>query len=135
MSEFNKLGLSDWLVRRLVSIGIKKPSKIQREVIPFLVKDFKRSVFACSETGSGKTLAYVLPILERLLYDPRPYFALIFAPTRELASQINDIIKILTGSDGKSSTPLVKSLLVIGGGNYGVETNDEDVQGIVVRGN
>ncbi|XP_074599040.1 putative ATP-dependent RNA helicase DDX49 [Brevipalpus obovatus] len=129
-NNFSDLGLSDWLVRKLAAIGIKKPSKIQREVVPFLVREHKRNVFACSETGTGKTLAYVLPILERLVYDPRPYFALIFAPTRELANQIHDIVKILTGADGKNSTPLVKSLLVIGGGNYGVETNDENVQGL-----
>ena len=66
------------------------------------------------------------------MVDPRPYFALILAPTRELANQIHEIIKLVTGSDSKTNMQLVKSLLVIGGGNYGVENNDEDVQGMVV---
>lgn len=131
MSDFSSLNISPWLVKKLNLIGIKKASEIQRKVIPYIVKE-KKNVFACSRTGSGKTLAYVLPILERLMVDPRPYFALILAPTRELANQIHEIIKLLTGSDSKTNMQLVKNLLVIGGGNYGVENNDEDVQGMVV---
>jgi ATP-dependent RNA helicase DDX49/DBP8 len=89
----------------------------------------RKDVFACSRTGSGKTLAYVLPILEILVKDPRPYFALILAPTRELAYQINDMIKILTGSRGSSSF-VIKSLLVIGGGNYGDGVNTDEARGL-----
>uniref|UniRef100_T1KJB0 RNA helicase n=1 Tax=Tetranychus urticae TaxID=32264 RepID=T1KJB0_TETUR len=129
MSEFRQLGLSDWLVKRLASLSIKKPSAIQKAVIPVLLKE-RRNIFGCSQTGTGKTLAYVLPILERLVVDPRPYFALILAPTRELAHQIHDVITVLAGPKSKTANALVTSLLIIGGGNYGVENASEDVQGL-----
>lgn len=134
MTSFKQLGLSNWLINSLNAMGIAKPSTVQQEAIPAifaLKKDGKtrRDVFACSRTGSGKTLAYVLPILELLVADPRPYFALILAPTRELAYQIHEMIKVLTGFS-KSGILTVKSLLVIGGGAYGDGEQPDEAQGL-----
>lgn len=50
----------------------------------------QRDLIGLAETGSGKTLAFILPILEGLLKDKRPYYALILAPTRELCIQIQE---------------------------------------------
>lgn len=61
---------------------------------------------AQAKTGSGKTLAFVLPIIERLKYVNNE--ALILAPTRELAKQINSVIKEL-------GDPKVKSMTIYGG--------------------
>jgi ATP-dependent RNA helicase DeaD len=61
---------------------------------------------AQAKTGSGKTLAFVLPIIERLNYVNNE--ALILAPTRELAKQINSVIKDLRD-------PKVKSMTIYGG--------------------
>ena len=90
----------------------------------------RRNVFGCSPTGTGKTLAYVLPILHFLTQDIRPYYALILAPTRELAYQIYEIFKVLTGSTAKdSSSTMIKTLLLIGGGKTGLQMNETDIQG------
>ncbi|KAI1309442.1 putative ATP-dependent RNA helicase DDX49 [Halotydeus destructor] len=135
MATFKSLGLSNWLIKSLSAMGIDRPSTIQQEGIPQILQfksdgKTRRDVFACSRTGSGKTLAYVLPILEVLVQDPRPYFALILAPTRELAYQINEMIKVLTGASQSGSIFMVKSLLVIGGGSYGNGENAEEAQGL-----
>jgi len=133
--SFKDLGLSNWLIRSLHAIGVNKPSTIQQAAIPAILelkKDGKtrRDVFACARTGSGKTLAYVLPILELLVPDPRPYFALILAPTRELAFQINEMIKTLSGTSSTGGIQTVKTLLVIGGGKYGEGETNEEFQGL-----
>ena len=74
-----------------------------------------RDVVACAETGTGKTLGFVVPILQRLLTEQPPYGdsqrefytrALILAPTRELASQIEDTIVGLTYHTPCSSVPV-----------------------------
>ncbi|RWS24215.1 DEAD box ATP-dependent RNA helicase-like protein 2 [Leptotrombidium deliense] len=133
MSEFSSLGLSNWLCEKLQSLGIKYPSDIQKSTAPVILNQKeKRDVFACSRTGSGKTLAYILPILEVLVKDPRPYFALILAPTRELAHQIYEVISLLTGKSSAKcgNTLLVKTILVIGGGNYGTGDSNEESQGL-----
>lgn len=110
MDEFKQIGLSNWLCKSLKSLGISSPSNIQREAIPVILSQKRQNVFACSRTGSGKTLAFVLPIIETLVKDPRPYYALIISPTRELANQIYEMIQALT-----VNSFAVKSLLVIGG--------------------
>lgn len=136
VATFNSLGISKWLSNGLIALNITKPTRIQSEAIPaiFSFKEdgrTRRDVFACARTGSGKTLAYVLPILEILMRDPRPYFALILAPTRELAYQINDMIKILTkGCNGSINSFLIKTLLVIGGGSYGDGDVKAEAQGL-----
>ena len=136
VATFNSLGISKWLSNGLLALNITKPTRIQSESIPaiFSLKEdgrTRKDVFACARTGSGKTLAYVLPILEILMRDPRPYFALILAPTRELAYQINDMIKILTkGCNGSINSFLIKTLLVIGGGSYGDGDVKAEAQGL-----
>lgn len=119
MDDFKQLGLSNWLCKALKSLGITGPSNIQREAIPIILSSKRPNVFACSRTGSGKTLAFVLPIIETLVRDPRPYYSLILSPTRELANQIYQMIKALT-----VNTFSVKTLLIIGGQNH------EEAQGL-----
>lgn len=110
MEEFRELGLSNWLCKSLKALGVTSPSNIQREAIPHILSPKRPNVFACSRTGSGKTLAFVLPIIETLVRDPRPYYALILSPTRELANQIHEMVRALT-----ANSFAVKSLLIIGG--------------------
>jgi ATP-dependent RNA helicase DDX47/RRP3 len=63
-----------------------------------------------AETGSGKTLAFVIPIIQQLLKDPSPYFALIIAPTRELCVQISEHCQALGRSFGLRTTVIVGGL-------------------------
>lgn len=132
--NYSESPLNDWLKRHLASVNIERPSPIQLQLISAIMshngKRIKRNVFGCSPTGTGKTLAYVLPILHFLTRDIRPYYALILAPTRELAYQIYEIIRVLTGSTAKdSSSTMIKTLLLIGGGKSGLQTNETELQG------
>lgn len=110
MAEFKTIGLDNWLCKRLEVLGINNPSNIQREAIPVILSEKRQNIFACSRTGSGKTLAFVLPIIQKMVRDPIPYYACILTPTRELAKQIYEMIQLLT-----VNSFAVKSMLIIGG--------------------
>ena len=90
MSTFADLGVSEAAVRALSKRGITSPFAVQRLVIPDVLAG--RDVLVKSPTGSGKTLAFGVPLLDNPdALGARP-FALVLAPTRELASQIVDEI-------------------------------------------
>lgn len=86
MAQFRKLGVNQWLVSALKTLGITEPTPVQTACIPAVLDG--RNVVASAETGTGKTAAFVLPILQRLSEDPYGIFAVILTPTRELAFQI-----------------------------------------------
>lgn len=88
--------LSAGLRRRLDNIGVHRPTATQVQSMPLLTGG--RDVLVCAPTGSGKTLAYLLPILHRLAKHESGsgYRAVIVSPTRELAAQIHDTLKVLT---------------------------------------
>ncbi|KAK3276435.1 DEAD-box ATP-dependent RNA helicase [Cymbomonas tetramitiformis] len=92
-ASFKDLGLSDWLCANLKTLGIKKPSPVQANCIPPILRG--EDVLGTAETGSGKTASFALPILQRLSEDPYGVFALAITPTRELASQIVDQFEAL----------------------------------------
>jgi ATP-dependent RNA helicase RhlE len=84
----------------LVDRGFVKTTPVQSAVLPYALAG--RDVIGCAETGTGKTAAYVLPILSRLIREnreagPRASHeatrALVLAPTRELATQIDDEVQ------------------------------------------
>ena len=88
------------LLDALEQRGFQQTTPIQSAVLPYVLAG--RDVIGCAETGTGKTAAYVLPLLSRLLKEDReagPKLshhatrALILAPTRELAIQIDDEIQ------------------------------------------
>jgi ATP-dependent RNA helicase RhlE len=88
------------LLDALEQRGFVQTTPIQSAVLPYVLAG--RDVIGCAETGTGKTAAYVLPILRRLLIEDREAGprqshhatrALILAPTRELATQIDDEIQ------------------------------------------
>jgi ATP-dependent RNA helicase RhlE len=77
------------LLRGVAALGFAAPTPIQRDAIPPALEG--RDVLACAMTGSGKTAAFMLPILQRLIGQPRGTTrVLIVAPTRELAAQIDE---------------------------------------------
>jgi len=86
-ASFDALGLDPVLLRAVKSAGFTIPTPIQSAAIPAVLAG--RDVIGTAQTGSGKTLAFVLPILHRLLgVPPGRTRALVLAPTRELANQI-----------------------------------------------
>ncbi|GFU26792.1 probable ATP-dependent RNA helicase DDX49 [Nephila pilipes] len=106
---FEELMLKKWLVKQCTEMGITKPTDVQRHCIPQILAG--KNCLAVSKTGTGKTLAFALPLLHVLSTDPYGIFALILTPTRELAVQIYEQIKVI----GKPMH--VNVCLIIGGMN------------------
>ena len=91
MSSFRSYALSQTMIEALESLGYKKPTPIQEVVIPCALKG--ESLLATSETGSGKTHAFLIPIIENIDFEKDEVQAIIFSPTRELASQTYVFLK------------------------------------------
>uniref|UniRef100_A0A0R3WN55 RNA helicase n=1 Tax=Hydatigena taeniaeformis TaxID=6205 RepID=A0A0R3WN55_HYDTA len=105
VSSFEELGLDDQVLFSVKRLGWKIPTEIQAASIPHALKG--RNLIALAETGSGKTGAYTLPILQELMLSPKHYFALILAPTRELAAQVQAQCVALGHSIGLNTALLV----------------------------
>ncbi len=89
-------------------MGYTAPTPIQAEAIPKIMAG--HDLMGLAQTGTGKTAAFALPILHRLMQGPRKQVrALVIAPTRELAEQINDAMQEL----GRQTR--LKSITVYGG--------------------
>jgi len=88
--SFSKLGLSDPILKAISDAGYSKPTEIQKQAIPIILSG--RDVMAAAQTGTGKTASFVLPMLQKLDTEGelrgRSIRALILAPTRELAVQV-----------------------------------------------
>ncbi|KAI8371678.1 P-loop containing nucleoside triphosphate hydrolase protein [Radiomyces spectabilis] len=91
-------GLDSLLYKNLKNNKYDQPTPIQMQSIPIMLKG--RDLMSCAPTGSGKTLAYLLPIVEDLKKPEKAgYRALIIAPTRELAHQIDrELQKLAVGT-------------------------------------
>jgi ATP-dependent RNA helicase RhlE len=95
---FARLALDDRLLTGIRDLGWNETRSIQSGVIPLALSGV--DVIACAETGTGKTAAFLVPILQRFLNEPPAAIpktrALVLAPTRELAVQIEDQVQGLT---------------------------------------
>ena len=93
--NFDKLGLSDSLLKAVKVTGYTKPTLIQEKAIPAILGG--KDVMAAAQTGTGKTAGFTLPLLQLLNWrkKPTPYEirALVLTPTRELAAQVKESIE------------------------------------------
>jgi len=100
--SFNTLGLNDAIVRAVTEAGYTTPTPIQANAIPAVMKG--GDLLAGAQTGTGKTAGFTLPVLHRLSTDKvgaaltnktskRSIRALVLAPTRELAAQVEENIR------------------------------------------
>lgn len=106
-ATFASLGLQPLLCETLEQLEFKAPTPIQQACIPEALQG--KDVIGLAQTGSGKTAAFALPILHKLWDDPRPLFACVLAPTRELAYQISEQFSALGSSIG------VRVATIVGG--------------------
>lgn len=99
------------LFEGLNSMGFKTPTPIQAETIPIIQE--QHDLIACAQTGTGKTASYLLPVMDAICrIDQRPPIsALILAPTRELAMQIDQQVEGLAYFTG------ITSIAIYGGGD------------------
>ncbi|MBZ9794219.1 DEAD/DEAH box helicase [Mesorhizobium sp. ES1-4] len=112
LSGFAALGITGALLKATHNAGFTEPKPIQMQAIPPQLEG--RDIFGIAQTGSGKTAAFALPILSKIIAlgtkrRAKTTRALILAPTRELAVQIEDTIKIL------AKGAHVSTALVLGG--------------------
>ena len=87
---FDELPLADEVLDALWDMHFDECTPVQEHTIPVILEG--RDVISCAQTGTGKTAAFILPLLTNLLYDnhdPNKINAIIMAPTRELAQQID----------------------------------------------
>lgn len=111
--NFSDLGLSPALVQAINQANYEAPYPIQIAAIPAILQ--KKDILGLAQTGSGKTASYILPILEDLqqteLHRTRSIPVLVIVPTRELAAQVEEVIRLF----GKYLPRKVKSMAVFGG--------------------
>jgi len=96
---FSELGLSDAIVRAVTEHGYTTPTPIQAQAIPAVLAG--GDLLAGAQTGTGKTAGFTLPLLHRLATSStnptgsqRPIRALILTPTRELAAQVEESVRL-----------------------------------------
>jgi ATP-dependent RNA helicase RhlE len=102
---FAALGLREELVRAVLAHGYSTPTPIQKQAIPAVLQG--GDLLGGAQTGTGKTAGFVLPLLQRLMLSAKPERppvngqrgkrlsrALILAPTRELAAQVEESVRI-----------------------------------------
>jgi ATP-dependent RNA helicase RhlE len=111
-TTFTALGLTEPLLRALEARKFTVPTPIQADSNPPLLAN--RDLLGIAQTGSGKTAAFTLPILQHLAAQqirPAPFVAraLILAPTRELALQIDETVRAL------SVNLRLRTVVIIGG--------------------
>lgn len=105
---FDALGLKKAVIKAIKNLGYEKPTPVQAELIPVALKG--RDALASAQTGSGKTAAYCIPVFS-YLSEHEDKTALIIAPTRELAQQIQTVFKQLAqGTE-------INTALITGGKN------------------
>ncbi|MDF2379633.1 MAG: DEAD/DEAH box helicase [Candidatus Gracilibacteria bacterium] len=103
--SFYGLGIAPDLLKKLDSLKFTVPTPIQHKSIPIAITG--EDVVGIAQTGTGKTLAFTIPLIQRMAAMKKG--GLILCPTRELALQVNETVKMLGQSFG------LKSTVVIGG--------------------
>ena len=92
--RFDELNLEDAILDGVDFMNFQEATPIQEKTIPVILEG--KDIIACAQTGTGKTAAYVLPIINELYkgnYPENAVNAIIMAPTRELAQQIDQQIE------------------------------------------
>jgi ATP-dependent RNA helicase RhlE len=118
--KFTDLGIVEPILKALQNQGYTRPTPIQEQAIPILLHGY--DLLGCAQTGTGKTAAFAIPILQRLYGNHRAsqrirtVKSLIVTPTRELAIQIGDSLKVYGKYTG------LKNTVIFGGVKQGAQT-------------
>ncbi len=92
--DYADLHLHPLLKKNLARKGYTKPTEIQELSLDILVNG--NNIVGVANTGTGKTGAFLIPIIENLLTNERPFQSLVVVPTRELAQQVEAEFRSLT---------------------------------------
>lgn len=114
-AKFEDFAIQGVLKRNIAQMGFVTPSPIQDQTIPLGLDG--KDVVGIANTGTGKTAAFAVPMLQRLLTEPISK-ALVLAPTRELAEQIEQQCRLIGKNSGLTGA------LLIGGASMGAQLRD-----------
>ena len=110
-TSFAELGLNEQILAGVDALGFSTPTPVQAGAIPEVLAG--RDVVASAQTGTGKTAAFALPTLQRIAgKSGRSPHALVVTPTRELAAQIDDVVKVVCQKTGQ------RAVIVMGGAKF-----------------
>jgi ATP-dependent RNA helicase RhlE len=124
--SFDHLGLTPELLRAVADQGYTEPTPVQSASIPLVLAG--RDLLAGAQTGTGKTAAFVLPMLQRLNADAarlddrrspsrRSVRALVLVPTRELALQVEESVRVY------GARRPIRSVAIYGGVGFGPQAS------------
>ena len=102
-SSFEGLGIKPQILKQLQELGFLEPTPIQHQAIPAAIKG--QDLMGIAQTGTGKTLAFGIPMIQ--LLHARKGTGLILLPTRELAAQVDSVLKTLGGPFGLRTAVLI----------------------------
>lgn len=105
-SGFRGLGIAPNILTLLDKLGFATPTPIQEQSIPQAIEG--KDLIGVAQTGTGKTLAFGIPLLQAMLKDKNAH-ALVLLPTRELATQVEEVLHKLGSALG------VRTAVLIGG--------------------
>ncbi len=125
VNQFSDFEVHDLLKSNLTAKGYQIPSPIQDQTIPQALEG--KDIIGIANTGTGKTAAFAIPLLHKLMTE-KGSGALIIAPTRELAEQIQDECRSIAKGSGLSGA------LLIGGSSMGAQLRDLKMHPRIVIG-
>lgn len=114
-NSFADFDIQPILKENVIAKGYINPSPIQDQAIPIALTG--KDIIGIANTGTGKTAAFAIPVLNKLL-ENRQNKAIVLAPTRELAQQIEDECKSFAKKSGLFGT------LLIGGSSMSAQLRD-----------
>ena len=110
-TSFAELGLNEQILAGVDALGFSTPTPVQAGAIPEVLAG--RDVVASAQTGTGKTAAFALPTLQRIAGKTgKGPHALVVTPTRELAAQIDNVVKEVCEQTGQ------RAVIVMGGARF-----------------
>ena len=110
-TTFAELGLNEQILAGVESLGFSTPTPVQAGAIPEVLAGC--DVVASAQTGTGKTAAFALPTLQRIAGKTgKGPHALVVTPTRELAAQIDNVVKEVCEQTGQ------RAVIVMGGARF-----------------
>ena len=120
VQQFTDFSLPSILLETIAEMELVTPTPIQKLAIPALLE--RKDMIGLAQTGTGKTAAFLLPLLTHLSEEPRvhknqPPLSLILAPTRELALQVLETVRLFTVNMN------IRSVAVYGGARYDAQIN------------
>lgn len=110
-NKFTDFKVDSLIINNLLSMNFQNPSSIQDKAIPLAIEG--RDVVGLADTGSGKTAAFAIPLLNSLITDSKSK-ALILAPTRELAEQIEQQCRRIGKGSGLDGALLIGGTPMMG---------------------